>query len=803
MKKITLLLILVLTFGLGHGQTTLSAGDIVITGFNSDNPDQVKFVLLTDVQTGTIIHFTDSGWKSTGVFNTPANGGNNEGVITWIADSDLTCGTEIIILNTSSNNYSSSHGIVSETDANFGLSTAGDQILAYQGTEAAPTFIFAVHFDGTSGWSTDATSTNTSALPMGLTNGVNAVAIDETDGARYNCSVLNNSSLILSAVSESSNWIRSNVIIPLGSCTYTCGDCATVVTWDGTSWDAPPTTNTFAVIDGDYTATTANSFSSCSLYINEISSSTSNPITVRVNNGGYIEVENDVIVNGTLIVESQGNFVQRDDAGTFTVNTGGASRVNKTTASKSAWYYYTYWSSPVVDETIGNVFTDVDGDRRFWFNASNFIDTNGDNIDDDANAWQYALAGNTITPGVGYAVTESRLFGAFGLPATGTASFEGEFNTGNINVAISNNPANVGAGTTSWNFIGNPYPSAIDFDAFYTANSAVIGGTAYFWSQATDHAQSNGGNEQSNFSQNDYAMYAAGSGAGVAGASGEIPNQYIPSGQGFFISGLDNNSATFTNAMRMADNTSNALFFKGSKKTKTTTPENKLWVNLTSNNGVFNQILIAYVNGATNGFDGDAYDAKRFLASNFHATLYSTIENSNNKFAIQGKAINSLTESEVINLGFATHITDVTTYKLSIAKFKGDFITNNTIYLKDNLLNVMHNLSDADYTFTSEVGEFNNRFEIRFSPKVLFTETIEANTNRLKIVELENNAVKFTASSHIKTVKIYDLLGRELYKLEGNNKTETYNLSKLNASVFIAKVELSNGLILTKKAVKK
>ena len=40
MKKITLLIILLLTAGLGFGQTTLSQGDIVITGVNSRNPDQ-------------------------------------------------------------------------------------------------------------------------------------------------------------------------------------------------------------------------------------------------------------------------------------------------------------------------------------------------------------------------------------------------------------------------------------------------------------------------------------------------------------------------------------------------------------------------------------------------------------------------------------------------------------------------------------------------------------------------------------------------------------------------------------------
>ena len=399
--------------------------------------------------------------------------------------------------------------------------------------------------------------------------------------------------------------------------------CASVSTWDGTSWDVAPSSTAVAVIDGNYTATTANSLSVCGLYINAVSTITGNPVIVRVDNGGYIEVQNDVTVDGTLIVETQGNFVQRGNTGTFTNN--GISRVNKTTANKADWFYYTYWSSPVVGETVEDAFPNVDGDRRFWFNAANFIDTDGDDIDDDANDWQ--AASGTMLPGVGYASTEARLFSAF-APATGTASFEGIFNTRDVGVTISENAANVAVGSTSWNFIGNPYPSAIDFNAFHAANSTVVGGAAYFWSQVTDPDESNSGNEDKNFSKNDYAIYTVASGGVVAGAGGIMPDQYIPSSQGFFIAGIDNNTATFTNAMRMADGTSNAQFFRNSSsKKKTANPNtNRLWVNLTTDNGVFNQILVAYVDGATNGNDGLSYDAPRIVSGDYAAILYSSMD---------------------------------------------------------------------------------------------------------------------------------------------------------------------------------
>ncbi|WP_298555855.1 T9SS type A sorting domain-containing protein [uncultured Algibacter sp.] len=562
--------------------------------------------------------------------------------------------------------------------------------------------------------------------------------------------------------------------------------CPTTTTWTAGAWDnGIPTNNVNAVIDDNYnTSTDGGSFSACSLTINA-----TNRLTV--DNGAFVEVEKDVVVNGELYVETQGNFVQNDNSGTFV----GVGRVNKQTASKAAWYYYTYWSSPVIGETLWSVFPDVDYGRRFWFDAANFVDTNGDNVNDNTLP-DWKISDGTMDAGVGYAVAESQFF----IPGIGIANFEGQFNTGDITTNIAFNIANTG---TYWNLIGNPYPSAIDFIAFQQANSSMVNGVAYFWSQASPPDAANPGNEGLNFNQNDYATYTVGTG-GAAGASGVTPDQFIPSGQSFFIAGLGNGNVTFTNAMRMADGTSNNQFFKNTKSKKTSSNiANKLWVNLTSDNGVFNQILVGYVDGATDLNDGMSYDAQRLLKADFSATLYSSIEDSNEKFAVQGKAPESLAEDEIISLGYSTNIDVATLYKLSIAQLQGAFLTENDVYLKDNLLNTVHNLSDSDYTFTSEVGEFNDRFEIHFNSSALSTEDIDANSNTLKIVELEDDAVRFTASGVIKTVSVFDLLGRQLYQFEGHKTSETYKLSNLSSSVYIAKVTLLNGTTITKKAFKK
>ena len=798
--KISLSLLLIgLLFNLSFSQTTLSEGDIAITGIISDNPEEFTFVLLKDITTGTEIHFTDCGWFATGGFRNynPSNGRIGEGTITWTATSDLNCGTEVLIIQSisDSNIFTASTGTAIETDSGFGINaTTGDQLFAFQGSEDNPTFLFAVHFGNSDGWSlTDATvDANHSAIPAGLTDGVNAINLGNFDNGSYNCVVTSNQTLILNEVANVSNWNLTNSRpASIGGCTYTCNPpntCPVTVTYNG-SWSGTPSLNTEVIIASNYD-TSLGSFKACSLTVNS-------GIRLTVNNASFVEVQNDVIVNGELFVETQGNFIQNNSTSTFTVNPGGDSRLIKQTATKQAWYYYTYWSSPVVGQTIASAFPDVDGDRRFWYNAANYLDTNGDDIDDNGDDWQYALGGSTMLPGVGYACTSSRL-GIY--PSQDIATFIGPFNTGDISTNIYYNASNT---TGSWNLIGNPYPSAIDFTAFHAANALVVEGAAYFWSQSSPPSNSNPGNQSLNFNQNDYATYTVGSG-GAAGPSGIIPDKYIPSAQSFFISGRANGTVTFTNAMRMGDATSNSLFYKstGTKKPAEAI-DNKIWVNLTTNNGIFSQILVAYVDGATNGYDGASYDAFRISNPDFPATIYTKIPNSSQKFVIQGKDKNSLIMDETIDLGFSTNINS-NIYNMSIAQLQGAFFEENTVLLKDNLLNITHNLSESDYSFTSGKGEFNQRFKIFFTDKTLSNTNLNSTETALKIIELDNNRVRFLHNTKpIKSIDIYDLFGRVLHHFECTKTSEIVEISNLKNGLYIAKVELADGTVMTKKSLKK
>ncbi|MBT8277807.1 MAG: lamin tail domain-containing protein [Bacteroidia bacterium] len=616
----------------------------------------------------------------------------------------------------------------------------------------------------------------------------------------------------------------------------------TVVDWS----DGAPTTGMIAVIDEDYNTVTNGNIDACNLvvYVGR---------NFSVGNSSYVRVVNNVVNNGTITVETQGSFVQDGNgglAGTFTNNGAGIANVSKHTAtfdSNISEINYTYWSSPVNDpsnsgfgEDISTVFPTPVGNRKYYFRAQNYIDsfieTNNNNdvttnpgqddIDDNFNDWMPASGALEI--GRGYAVTTSGLPPTPGNYSDNSTVFSGAFNTGDITVPLYKNNNEVN--DNNWNFIGNPYPSAISVDDFFSANVADVPlnppvntlteGAIFLWSQSQPADALNNGNENLNFAQSDYAIINRAT--QTAGTSGTLPLRFIPSGQGFFVAYTENlvtpvNSVTsgnvvFTNSMRRTLN--NTQFFEAFDNSQNFNPiasnnaneKNVLWLNLISDNGVFSQIAIAYVNGATNEYDGWSYDTPRNLSTGTYAALFSVIDSSDRQFAIQGKSPESLNLNEVVPLGFYTSIDEATLYTISIAQLEGEFLETNSIFVKDYLMNITHNLSDSDYVFTSDVGDFRERFEIVFTEDALSLGENEFDPNDLSIIELSNGDVKFKLNGNhlMQRIEIIDLLGRSLYILDAEDSSDnTYNLSNLSQAAYIAKVTLDNGYIITKKAVKR
>lgn len=553
---------------------------------------------------------------------------------------------------------------------------------------------------------------------------------------------------------------------------WTCGDITT--TWNGTAWsNGTPSKKKLATISGNYNTATNGSFSCCSLIVNG-----GNTLTIAANN--YVEISNDLTVNatGTLNVLHNGSLVMTNNAGIVTNN--GTTTINKTSASFDR-YDYTFWSSPVAAATIGSVLSGWNQNAIYKLNAANFRDDNNDTRDDNGDAWIFTPQTEAMTPGRGYAAMAD-IAGIF--PRQASVVFNGKVNNGIITIPVNLSLDNT-KNNDDFNLIGNPYPSAINANDFINANAGVISGTLYFW---THVGNMTGGQ----YSPNDFAYYnLSGGTATAATGTGNTsqPTGLIASGQGFQVDASANGNVVFDDSMR---NTSyaNSNFYRNGAGTAV--ERDRIWLNLSNEEGIFSQVLTGFFPEATPGVDY-GYDGQ-YAKTDTPAAFYSLLDNE--KYKIQGRGIFDVNDK--ILLGFQSNFEK--TYTISIDAIEG-VLNGQNVYLEDRLLNVIHDLKGSNYVFSTPAGEFNNRFVLRFTTTTLGNDAFEATGNSV-VVYADKNIMVSSKTLPIKEVIVYDVLGRQIAKKNNvnGNATELTNV-RPTQNALIVKVVLENGQIVDKKIV--
>lgn len=588
-----------------------------------------------------------------------------------------------------------------------------------------------------------------------------------------NCT-LNGKGTPLAAIAvDIDNETRSTTAPDMGADEYNSEKCCTSTTWNGTDWsNNAPTINVKAIINGNYTTATAN-LNACELVVNS-------GFTLTITSNHFAKIQNNITVNGSLIVEDSGSLVQVDDAAT---TTGSISVKRKT--SRMKLYDYTYWSSPVQGVTLHDVSPNTLADKYFSFNTATGL---------------YVTSLNgvaTMAPGQGYIIRAPQGWSATNeTQGVFTATFNGVPNTGVIPVTIQKAGGN-------YNLIGNPYPSAIDIDAFLTDanNRNIVNGTVYVWTHNTAISSTTPGNYVYNYTSDDFAAYNLTGGVKTATAAisgGVVPNGKIASGQGFFIEAnpalaAGSYTVNFNNSMRLTGN--NSQFFR----TRPSDPidhapieKSRVWMSISNSEGGYNETLLGYITGATNEAD-NLYDGKTF-GSNNALSLYSLI--GNDKYSIQGRAL-PFTDSDVVKLGYKTTING--TFTIAIENTDGLFL-NQDVFLVDKLNNTIQNLKTAAYSFTTVSGTFNDRFELRFVDASLAVENPIAATGLN--VYTKDRQLFVQAASAIRSVMVYDLLGRTVYSQDVIDAPmfQSPALSVTN-QVLVARVKMADATQMTRKII--
>jgi hypothetical protein len=548
------------------------------------------------------------------------------------------------------------------------------------------------------------------------------------------------------------------------------------VTYDG-SWSGTPSSTTPVTISGNLTLTSDLNVCSCQVTGAAV-------ITVPANKTLVVQKNITIASTATIVVENDGSLLQVDDNAS---TVGNITFKRNTTPLKQ--YDYTYWSSPLAGQTLS-----ILGTPSFYYSFNPTI-----------NNWVYEVGTNTMTPGKGYIARAPNNLD-FSTPQVVATTFNGTPNNGVINTPIKKLDG------VTYNLIGNPYPSAIDIDAFLLdpANSSIVNGTIYMWTHNTAISNSIPGNQAYNYTRDDYAKYNLTGGVKTASrelSGGVTPTGKIAAGQGFFIeanSALNNGSfqATFKNYMRVSGNNNQLFKFTNHLNNTTnqaellqsTVEKNRVWLNISNTDGAYDETLVGYITGATNDLD-NLYDGKTIMGGNV-VSLYSILNTTD--LAIQGKAL-PFDENDVIPLGIKTTLSG--NFTIALDNFDGLF-ENQSVYLFDKTNQTYSDLKAQSYTFNiATSGTYNDRFELRYTNGALGNNTFDLEDNGIQIIRKDKHVAVKSAST-IHKIEIVDILGKAIYSKSKINANE-FNTSDLNISseIVIVKVTLENDMTISRKVI--
>ena len=540
-----------------------------------------------------------------------------------------------------------------------------------------------------------------------------------------------------------------------GFCSTSYADATIVVgsgsatTWNGTAWsNGAPTSTSTAYITGNYSSTTnGGSIIAC---------------TLTVSNNAVVNIAsaNDIILNGVLTVGTGSSVTIENNASL--VQSANVTNVGKIIFkhNSSALFRldYTLWSSPVASQNLVlfSPLTSVSPSRFYTYNTST-----------DLYDPITPPSASTFNIAQGYLIRMPNTWVAVGAgsAAAWTGTFTGVPNNGNISITMSN----AGQG---YNAVGNPYPSAINFANFVYANSANIEGTVYFWRKTNNSANP--------------VSYSTCTTVGCTVNNGHTYThpELISAGQGFIVQAkAGRTTLNFTNGMRTSDNVNQ--FFR-------TSVVNRFWLELSNTaNASFGKKLIAYIPDATLGYD-NGLDG--LFLNDTKTALLSVSDN--HDLVIQARP--AFTADDVVPLVLKADVAD--TYTITLQEVEGVFNGSQTIFLKDKLTNTSHDFSTGAYTFTTDAGRFDNRFEIVYQ-NPLAVQQPTFNDTSVVVYKQNNELIINSGNTSMSNVKVFDIRGRLLMEKNNINATQTKFYTGTTNEVLLVQITSDAMGTVTKKVI--
>jgi surface protein len=446
--------------------------------------------------------------------------------------------------------------------------------------------------------------------------------------------------------------------------------------------------------------------------------------------------------NASLTINYGGSLINHDSLSVeATITNNGTITMNQTlTGSAQAWHLI---SGPAVADISDNGWNPTLGedDLYAWHEANpgtwvNYHVTAGDlnfpaeNGSDNFVAGKgYLAAYNAVNP---------------------AKSIVGTPNAGDIDFSLKNTAVKSWTYNNGWNLLGNPYPSAIDWNL-------------------VDH------NEETSIFQDVFAyVYDPNKSGGedYVTIDGSSPNAFIAPFQGFFVlakTSSNNTNFTFTNAMRA----------HGGGFLKNQSAGDGLTLRLSTNDW-YNETGIRLREESE--FSRDRLDALKMFSFNPQIPqLYSI---SDDGVALAMNSIPQIEAEKAIPLGMK--LAQEGAFTISLQQSDLDMASAG-IYLEDRALGIFTKLSESAYTFQGEAGDVSGRFYLHFGMVDIGEQGIESSFN---IVHQGDKLVLFGAEAY-GFVQLFDLQGRIIFSGRLNGEAVQYLDTPYRSGVYLITVNNS------------
>jgi len=332
-----------------------------------------------------------------------------------------------------------------------------------------------------------------------------------------------------------------------------------------------------------------------------------------------------------------------------------------------------------------------------------------------------------------------------------TKVFTGTPNTGTIGTDnnVTKTTSTAHQDRNGFNLVGNPYPSAIDWNAASGWTKTNLDDALYIWKPLAQI----------------YATYIINTNTGANGGT-----RYIAPEQSFFVRVSSDGYGTLkmNNSVRVHNN---VAFMKNEQ---TTTPTIHLKV---ENNKYSDDIAICFLNEATDLFDKN-FDAYKMFSSNDSVPQLFTQIDSKNLLSINTLKMPNDFSNYSIPIGFKTGFAG--NFTISLNEISD--IPSEQIFLEDLVAGTIIDLKLNNYTFYSIATNDISRFKLLFA---IPTKVEMFNSQSIQVYASGNTMYANIPQNKISQLTIYDMLGRQVFTKITKDVNNVFDLLSLHGNYIV------------------